>query len=217
MPTHPHTRAQSDDSPYRLVGVAAPFVLAVAALAAGVLWVSTGGGPRRRRRLTDHLSHGGRVVDAARARRASKTTIPSARTAVRAPHEAARHARPTLTTAPGARPAPRGPPATRKPEGTGAEGRPIPAAAAAGHRAAAATGAASSPVRGGAAASGATAAASTAPAAAAPELAGDPVSALLGVGVSRETTGPRGAHRRPVRPSRAARLQLLPKPPAQPG
>jgi hypothetical protein len=82
------------------VRVAAPIVLAIAALAVGVLWLSTGGGTHgvgaaSPVTLTPHDG----VVEATRAVRERATAArPSVETAARAPGEAARHERPATTS-----------------------------------------------------------------------------------------------------------------------
>ena len=93
-------RARGGRSLYGLIRVAAPFVLAIAALAAGVLWVSTGGGTSGAGAASPvTLSHGDAVIEAARAERHDRKSLgPSVVAATRAPGEAVRHARPTTTS-----------------------------------------------------------------------------------------------------------------------
>jgi hypothetical protein len=107
MPTRPNVPARSGRSLYGLVRVAAPFVLAIATLAVGVLWVSTGQTPGAGAAFPVTLSHHDAVVQAARAERTGAAAArSSARTAARAPREAVRHALPAITSSRTTRPAP---------------------------------------------------------------------------------------------------------------
>src|SRR2546423_10063190 len=84
--------ARGDRSLYGLVRVAAPVVLPVGTLAAGVLWLSTGGDTPGAGASPVTLSSQDGVVAAARARRDGPRSFrPSAKTAARGPRAAAHH------------------------------------------------------------------------------------------------------------------------------
>ena len=190
MPTPSNVRARGGRSLYGLIRVAAPFVLAIAALAAGVLWVSTGGGTSGAGAASPvTLSHG---------TPSSKPHEPSATTArasgPRSWRQLARRVKrfatpgPRRPPAPSARAGPRG--RSRAPE-TRNRRRLRPARPRHRHRhrrpargrTSSSAGSTAAPAVSWAAAVAAAAAA----AAAAPGTAGHAVSALLGV--SREAKG----------------------------
>ena len=196
MPTPPNVPSRGGRSLYGLTRLAAPFVLAIAALAAGVLWVSTGGGTSAGVASPVTVSRHGAVVHAARAERTGASAArPTAERGARAPREAVRHARPATASHRSSRPArphPRpGSPKHGSPE-AGAVTAVDPGAAASAARRRAASAASPSAARGPSAtdtarAPAAATAACAASAAAGPGVAGDTVSALLGV--SREAKG----------------------------
>jgi len=93
MPTPPSAPAPEGRSRSGLTRAAAPIAVAIASLAAGALWLSTGGGTSGADAASPvTLSPHGAVVEAARAGTSASTS--SAKTVTRAPRSAARHARP---------------------------------------------------------------------------------------------------------------------------
>src|SRR4051794_29963904 len=102
---------RGDRSLYGQVRVAAPVVLAVGTLAAGVLWLSTGGDtPGAGASPVTLSSHDGVVAAARAGRKGARAFRLSTKTAARGPREAAHHERPAAasnrTTRP-SRPRPR--------------------------------------------------------------------------------------------------------------
>jgi protein TonB len=103
-----------------LARAAAPIALAIASLAAGALWLSTGGGTRGADAASPvTLSPHEAVVEAARAGTGASTS--SAKTVTPAPRDVARHARPETVSKRTSRPSP----ARRRP-GSPSTGTPKP-------------------------------------------------------------------------------------------